>query len=443
MTLRPTIFQILAIIALLGSASVAESELLKLDRPMRIVLRTVDGEQVEGMLTAYDDRQFELHVADDDVRVLAWSALPAQRVLVIHQQLLPPRDGNAWLDLGRLLRSLPDGEGPSDQALARAQRIDPQLQEQVQRIRSGETADQAEGANGQQGVEEAGAIQGPPEVQGPTDLSAWGTLTEAQHEQAVAQLKQFAWEGLQQVGVRARLLETKYFLFYTDLPDDEAVRWAKLLDKMYARLGKLFGVAEGENIWWGKCLIIVFTREQDYHLFEHRVHGSDSFGTAGRCRSYGNGAVHVTFYRQQRESAFAHVLVHEAVHGFLHRYKTPVHIPSWLNEGLADTIAGELVPQDRSVPLRQRISKRELRRRGSLEDFFVARQIQAWQYGLASSLTTFMIQQNKRGYVDMINGIKAGQPWYESITKNYGVSPERLIRVFGETQAVENLTLLP
>lgn len=420
----------------------AQSELQKLDRPMRIVLRTLDGEQLEGRLTAYDDARFELHLAEDDVRELAWSALPAQRVLVIHQQLLPPRDGQAWLTLGKLLRTLPDGEGPSDQALARAQRIDPELKEQVRRIRTGETTAEDTG-DSQQETGETGAVQGPPEVQGPTDLSAWGTLTEAQHEQALAQLKQFAWEGLQQVGVRAQLLETKYFLFYTDLPNDEAVKWAKLLDKMYDRLSKLFGVAEGENIWWGKCLIIVFARERDYHLFEYRVHGSDSSGTAGRCWSYGNGAVHVTFYRQERESAFAHVLVHEAVHGFLHRYKTPIHIPSWLNEGLADTIAGELVPQDRSLPLRQRMSKRELRRRGSLEDFFVARQIQGWQYGLASSLTTFMIQQNKRGYVDMINGIKAGQTWYESIAKNYGVAPERLVRIFGETQGMENLTLLP
>src|SRR5690606_17365852 len=154
---------------------------------------------------------------------------------------------------------------------------------------------------------------------------------------------------------------TDYFLFYTDLDRREAERWGALLDRMYDRLCDLFGVARGTNIWRGKCLIFVFRDPQDYYRFEAQVHGQPGDDTAGRCWQFGDGRVHITFYRQPHESRFAHVLVHEAVHGFLHRYRSPARIPSVWNEGLAEVIAGELVPRARSVTQRQNDSHRILR----------------------------------------------------------------------------------
>ena len=63
------------------------------------------------------------------------------------------------------------------------------------------------------------------------------------------------------------------------------------------------------------------------------------------CHTFGSGDVHIAFYRQPNDFDSAHVLVHESVHGFVHRYRSPLDIPSWANEGLAEAIATDMVPQ--------------------------------------------------------------------------------------------------
>lgn len=80
-----------------------------------------------------------------------------------------------------------------------------------------------------------------------------------------------------------------------------------------------------------------------------------------------------------------------------------------------------------------------IERAGMGNDFFTADQIEPWQYGIASGLTTFMIRQRKKGYVAFINGIKDGMPWQESLAKNYGVSLERLVHFYGQSIGIRSL----
>lgn len=271
-------------------------------------------------------------------------------------------------------------------------------------------------------------------------IPRWAELTPQAHEKMIAKLKAFSEETRGKLNDSLRLLETKFFLFYTDLTPAEARKWAYLLDKMYHRLCKLFGVEKGTNIWHGKALIMVFTQEQDYHRFWRTMLDVDSTKSAGMCHGRSDGQVIIAFYRQPEEMDFAKLLVHESVHGFLHRYRSPIHIISWANEGLAEVISYELVPKSQSVPTRQRYAKAELKKRGNMGgDFFSAKQIDGWQYGVASGLTAYMIKQRKKGYVAFINGIKDGQPWRESFKKNYGVPLERLVHFYGKSMGIKSL----
>ncbi len=236
------------------------------------------------------------------------------------------------------------------------------------------------------------------------------------------------------------LNETKYFLFYSDLKPAEAAKWAGMLDRMYVKLANLFGIKGGENIFRGKAAVFVFAKEEDYQSFQKTMHQTDAAGTAGLCHAFGNGNVHIGFFRQPNEMDFAAVLVHESVHGFLHRYKKPPTVPTWVNEGLAETIASELVPQRGKRQEYRQYAITQLRERGTLgEDFFTGNRLEGWQYPVAQLLTEFMIRQSRKNYVAFIDGIKDGMKWEESLTQKYGVPRDRLVTAFADSLNVRGI----
>ena len=55
--------------------------------------------------------------------------------------------------------------------------------------------------------------------------------------------------------------------------------------------------------------MFVFAKEQDYQNFQKTMHETDAAGTAGLCHCFGNGDVHIGFFRQPNEMDFAAVLV--------------------------------------------------------------------------------------------------------------------------------------
>jgi hypothetical protein len=268
----------------------------------------------------------------------------------------------------------------------------------------------------------------------------WPKLSKEENAAAITELKDFAQETQTTLNRPLSMYETKYFLFYSDLAPQEALNWAGLLDRMYARLAEMFAVPQGGNIWRGKALVFVFSKSEDYSNYEQKMLHTSAAGTAGLCHSFSNGDVKIAFYRQPDQLEFAHVLVHESVHGFIHRYRTPVPVPSWANEGLAETIATDLVPQ------RGRRDRSKQRAREGLEehgkrmgDFFSEDHIEGWQYPVAEMLCTFMIQAGKKNYVDFIIGIKSGLTWRESLDKKYKAGIERLVPVYGQWLGVRGL----
>src|SRR5678816_1538790 len=97
-------------------------------------------------------------------------------------------------------------------------------------------------------------------------------------------------------------------------------------------------------------------------------HQTMAAGTAGMCHQYGNGDVHIAFYRQPNDLDFANVLVHESIHGFLHRYRSPVDVPSWANEGLAEAIAADMVNRKGLTQAATAEARNELQTRKTLEN---------------------------------------------------------------------------
>jgi hypothetical protein len=270
--------------------------------------------------------------------------------------------------------------------------------------------------------------------------NAWPVLTEEQQAQSITELKQFADDTSIKLKRPLKAFETKYFLFYSDLPPVQAANWAGLLDRMYAKLAEMFAVPKGVNIWRGKALVFVFTKADDYRRYEREAMNTDPGSSAGMCHSFSNGIVKIAFYRQPEELEFAHVLVHESVHGFIHRYRTPVPVPSWANEGLAETIATDLVPQRGRRDGVKAMAREGLQvHKSQMGDFFTEQHIVSWQYPVAEMLCTFMIQASSKNYVEFIKGIKDGMDAQEALESKFKAAKDRLVPVFGQWLGVKQL----
>jgi hypothetical protein len=266
----------------------------------------------------------------------------------------------------------------------------------------------------------------------------WPEKTEAQQAKALTRQK----ELLESLPAKLSLpafpyKETDHFLFATDLPPAYVSPVLVALDSMYKELCKAFRLDENSNIWLGKATIIAFARRDTFRFFEQTCFkGEPPYNVQGLAHLARNGEVIISCYHGEVPSFFRVVIVHETTHGFMHRYRGPADIPSWINEGAADWIAGKSVPIDHSVANRQRSALAMIRMTRSLGgDFFTAEQLTVNQYGIASSITDFLLNYNFKAYRKLIDGIKDGKDWQQSLKDSYGLSPEELAFRYGMTFA--------
>ena len=453
----PTVLLVLAPVLVIAAPPARAATV---DPPQRVKILKLDRTEIAGMITSFTENDFELMDAKKQTTTVRWEELPPGEIMNLHDKLVRKGSGEQWLNLGKKLLTMPGGRAPAERAFQKALKAEPTLKEQVAEARKTAhltppappadpnaprlTPTEVRGGTTQPGnvlnpFDPMKPVVGPQQVGAP-DPSKWGKQSPEAMAAAIVELKKFAEEARQRINPNLRPYETGYFLLYTDIPAADAQKWAGLLDQMYARLAVMFGVPKGENIFRGKGLVFVFANDADYLMFQMKMHDKTmATGTAGMCHQYGNGEVHIAFYRQPNEMDFAHVLVHESVHGFLHRYRSPVKIPSWINEGLAEVVASEMVPRVGIAQASTAQARQDLQTRRDLDKMFEEEHIVAWQYSVARTLNEFMITQNRKGYVEFVNGIKDGLSWQDALTQKYGVSLQQLVRAYGNAMGVPGL----
>jgi hypothetical protein len=258
---------------------------------------------------------------------------------------------------------------------------------------------------------------------------------------------------------------------------------------MYLTLCAAYGIDPETNIWKGKAIILAFANEASFQRFEalyfHHFPkaGVTMLGTAhvlGTAHLRPDGSVIISCYvpkpppdpppgvveplavRVARHNGLmsatlSGVIVHETSHGFAYRYKSSQVLPNWLDEGIADWTAGQVVPGDRSIAKKVQDSISEVQSRGNLGgNFFTATNIEAWQYGVAVSMVDFLLKynpkpqhkksgvksrSNKGGacFREFIELIKDETPWEDALRQAYGLTPAKLLPVYGKTIGVPHL----
>ena len=266
----------------------------------------------------------------------------------------------------------------------------------------------------------------------------WPTLTAEEHAAEVADLKAFVAE-VKEAFPSLQVTETHEFIVATDIPAGQMAPYVASLDAMHDFLCDLYGIPRGEPVWKGKCLVVAFLREQDFQAFEARFMKTRMQGAHGLCHQSSDGRVIMACHRGDDAPAFAHMLVHETSHGFNHRWMSPERLPNWLNEGIAEWVGTKVVPGSNQVPLKEAAALDFMRRTGTLGDDFLTRQnIDAVQYGMASSLVKFLARDLKK-FAAFVQGIKEGVPVEESLQAAYKVSLADLVKAYGAAVGVPQL----
>jgi hypothetical protein len=65
--------------------------------------------------------------------------------------------------------------------------------------------------------------------------------------------------------------------------------------------------------------------------------------------------------------------------------------------------------------------------------------IDPWQYGVASSLTDFLIKSDRSAYTKFIQGMKEGLPWDESLKAAYKHGSADLVAAYGRAIGIPDL----
>lgn len=436
-----------ALIALAWCAS-AMAARVEVSPPVRTELDLpLVGARIEGGVTAWDERTvWVVPRGADEPEPIAWMDVDPEQAYRLWTRLMDKSSGASWLYLG--IAMLEVGEAArADRAFAQAARMDPGAKALAERIREAHAA----GEDARALVEPPPQEQPPPEAATeardkprPTDdgldllrAAPWPEQTAEQRARNVETLRAEAREMVRKSGLtRIKEVETEYFLFFTDLSPSEVKRWAKVLDGMYRTLIHTLEMPEDALLFHGKCVIFIFNARHDFITFEDKAFGFDAQRAGGVCHMRGPSTF-VCFERGSDDARFQSVLVHETVHAFMHRYRSPAQLPTWANEGLADYVAGVLTPMS-NEPREHWLHARQFAQSGKDAGAIMRQTYRdgSWftedSYPVSHMLVRFMLTHKPRAFKEWIDDIKSGAEWDASMKERFGVTPDVLARGFAD-----------
>ena len=269
-------------------------------------------------------------------------------------------------------------------------------------------------------------------------VEPWPTLSSAEHAAEVEALRGFVAQ-VREAFPALQAKETHEFLVLTDIPPAQIGPYVASLDRMHDFLCDFYGIPKGEPVWKGKCLVVAFLNEDDFVAFEGRFMQHQARGTHGLCHQRSDGRVIMACHRGDDAAAFGHMLVHETSHGFNFRWLSPVLLPNWLNEGIAEWVGTKVVPTCNQVPLKEAQALDYLRTRRDLgPDYLTRDNIDAVQYGIASGMVTFLAREPAK-FAAFVRAIKEGMPMEESLKQSYGVTVPEFVAAYGRAIGVPDL----
>ena len=188
---------------------------------------------------------------------------------------------------------------------------------------------------------------------------------------------------------------------------------------MHGQLCKAFAVKDRDRVWLGgKVPVIAFSRGEYFAAFEEEFFKSrvdpctrrawPIKSPPARSSSVATRATIPTTsppcWSTKRPTASSTATSRRSI------------IPNWLNEGMAEWVAMNVVLKDQGVKRKMKGAMLAMRQTGTLGgDFFTAEHIAAGQYGMATAMVDYLLRTNPKGFRAMFDNIKLGESWQNAL----------------------------
>ncbi|MCA9286206.1 MAG: hypothetical protein KDA22_13360 [Phycisphaerales bacterium] len=395
--------------------------LRSLAKPVGVRLRMTDGQVVVGKATAWNVVGVEGEFGDRawaDMRALdAWAVL---RSLVQRGKL---DDGVAdWIAAGEAMLRLPDGGPLAERAFREAMRIDPGASDAVEAARA-----RHEKVEVQRRAEEATQLRTDSPESRPWPTAPWPALSAEERTSAVETMLEDALavvpdaEGV--VQIRADPLLVRGFL-----EPMEAARLATTLERRLRRLADALGSDSDSEPFWGLMVVIVAEDREHYRLIQELAFGqAPATDEVAMCHCVGP-KVFIVVRKDVETQRMMLAATRALAHGLLHRTISPIRLPAWANEGLAEWLAGESSPEPPELAQRRKTVQAYMRNGGDILPFFdlgygsppwTQQEIPGAAIGrLAVEL---MLADRLDRFRAWVRSVKANRPWREALERDFGV----------------------
>jgi hypothetical protein len=348
--------------------SSAYAEEIVLNKPVggEAYIKGADGKAkaVRGMLVRFDNTSFTM-LSNKIETQYDWADCTPASAVTLRQKTINRTSATDWLTLGEFAWNM-GAASQAKQALRMAVQLDDSLQSQADGIlastpqlparpvaKESATGDenktpQPDPGNSEELIRSGRTPADPRAIVLKPARIAYAPATPEQADAANAAARERAAETARQLGITFHEMETDHFLIFTDWDQGNYDFLQTKLEKAYTIVARQFGMDAKDNIFVGKLPVFMFERYEDFSNINRQVAGyyqgtTNGFGHMAMWKP--DKTMTVTSSLDEARQLWGHVLIHEFTHAFMARYRSNVHIPTWLNEGIAELISSEEIPQ--------------------------------------------------------------------------------------------------
>lgn len=408
-----------------------------LEQPLRVRFELVDGAEVAGRITGWDEEGFT-----GSFGRRSWTDVRPEDVWRLYRTLMDRNSAEQWINLGRVLLlaesdNADDARENAEKAFRMAIRLDDDAADAVDAVREQVRQIRAQREQRRREIEQEKLDTDNPEGR---DYPAepWPALTDQQQQLNTEVMKGHGRSAMERAGVDATLIETGRFLFYSEMDSADALRWARLLDRCYETLAGVLDLDRAGNIFWGKAVVLAF---DDYDRF--RLTEAELFKHLSPRSTFGlmhprDEQVFINTWRNPDEVAFGELLCRLTTYAVLHRHVAPKRLPAWANDGLGYYVSARTFEQSLVEQMKRPFGLRFVREHP--ED---VPKLLSLDYGdehwpgpddigpsVGYLFVELLLREDARAFAQWVRAVKTGDDWPDALAESYGVSLSNIVQHF-------------
>lgn len=386
--------------------------------------------KVAGRLTRHDDAGLTIETTAG-VRELTWDQVTPSSGFSLRARLIDKTKAADWLDLGRWAwdRGI---EQSARTAFQQATRLDGSLASRVSAI-------VASPAGGKLPVTVAAVPTTPmpekpvqPErvARGGRPIIHYEKPTPEEATAAIARVRAQKTEVETKLKVKLAEVETDHFVIFTDWQPSEFGFLKEQCEGAYRVVAKQFDRSPKDSVFVGKLPVYMFATQPAFRGFAKQIDDEEvaenvlgyfrSIGTMGHLAmwkpSIGTG-IGAGGTLEAAKRNWGRTLVHEFCHAFIHRYRSDVFIPRWLNEGTAELISEGVLPTNNYYERPRTAAQQGLDVSVVFEDGFMPTTGDA--YPVMMTIVESLVRRDRAAFLQFFNDLKDGDETEEALRKRF------------------------